>query len=334
MTSAGTPLLSVVIPTHKRPQYLPRAIDSALLAAPDRHVEVLVVPNGLDESWKAVAETYTTERRVQWHPVAEGHANVARNHGMQLAGGKYIRFLDDDDYLLPAATEQIALLESTGAEICSGRVENIDEDGTSHGLLSFPDTNDFVCAALSFSGFALPTGHVFLRARLENSTWDVALRRRQDYAWMLDLASGGEWEWNHLDKCVGSWFQHRGVRISHENFMQEREQPVVDKLFALHRELARTARLSPGRNYAVSCALWHHAHLGFPYHPKYWAGVARNAQAICAAARPPDRIFEMPLLRSIDPVVGEWVLLPVRKAIGATRSIMAAKRDAGYKRKL
>jgi glycosyltransferase involved in cell wall biosynthesis len=334
MNNIRPPLLSVVIPTHKRPQWLPRAIDSALQAAPDGDVEVIVVPNGPDESWKAVAATYAGEHHMGWHPVAIAHANVARNHGKQLASGKYIRFLDDDDYLLPAAAQQLALLEATGAEVCSGRIENIDEDGGTHGLLSFPDTNDFVCSAVSFSGFALPTAHVYLRSCLENSAWDAALGRRQDYAWMLELASNREWKWVDLDKPVGAWFQHRGTRISHEKFMKEREQPVVDTLIALHRKLGEDKRLDSARSAAIANALWHHAHLGFPYHPRYWTGIARRAQSICPEARPPHPFFETGLMHAIDPVVGEWALLPLRKVVKAARSFAARQRDTRHTRQL
>src|SRR3546814_303443 len=127
------PLLSVIIPTYKRPQYLPRAINSAVQAAPDGDVEVIVVPNGPDDSWKNVSKKYQSEPRVQWHSIATEHANVARNYGKQLARGKYIRFLDDDDYLLPAATKQLGIAVNTKAEITSGSVDLVtDEIGRAH----------------------------------------------------------------------------------------------------------------------------------------------------------------------------------------------------------
>lgn len=334
MSHAFSPLLSVVIPTHMRPQYLQRAIESALQSVANGDVEVIVVPNGPDKSWISVAEKAHTDRRIKWRPIHMGHANVARNHGMKSARGKYVRFLDDDDYLLPAAAKQVALLESIGAEICSGRIENVDEDGAVHDLLTFPDTDDFACAAVSFSGFALPTGHVFLRSCLDSSHWDVTLNRRQDYAWMLDLVAIREWKWVHLDEPVGVWFQHRGTRISHEKFMQEREQPVVNKLFALHERLDSEKRLDGPRGRAIAAALWHHAHLGFPYHPRYWTGVARRVQSISPDSRPPDAIFETGLLHWIDPVAGEWALFPLRKAIKAAKSLIAGKRNTTHRRRL
>jgi glycosyltransferase involved in cell wall biosynthesis len=334
MNGIHAPLLSVVIPTYKRPQYLPRAIASALQAAPDGDVEVIVVPNGPDESWKSLASRYSADARVRWHPIIVAHANVARNHGLRTARGKFIRFLDDDDFFLPAASEQLEALEVSGAEVSSGLIQNIDEDGVQHDLLSFPSTDDFACAAVSFSGFALPTTHTFLRSCLENSNWDIALRRRQDYGWLLDLVSNREWEWVHLDKPVGAWFQHRGTRISHAKFMKEREQPVVDKLLALYEKLDDEKRLNAARCAAIANALWHHAHLGFPYHPRYWTGIARRAQSICSDARPPNSFFETGLMRAIDPVVGEWMLLPIRRSVKIAKGFVITKRGVDHKRNL
>jgi glycosyltransferase involved in cell wall biosynthesis len=328
------PLVSVVIPTYNRPALLLRAIDSALHSVPNDDVEVIVVPNGPSISWREIAERCAKDARVQWQPIHAAQGNVARNHGMNLAAGKYLRFLDDDDYLLPAAADQTALLESTGADVCSGRIENVDEDDVAHGLLSFPQTDDFVCAAVSFSGFALPTGHLFLRTQLENSRWDVTLGRRQDYAWMLDLAANREWRWVHMNRPVGAWFQHRGIRISHEKFMEEHEQPVVDKLFALHHKLGDDNRLNAARSTAIATALWHHIHLGFPHHPRYWSGIARRAQSICPTAQPPHPFFTTGFMGLIDPVVGEWALLPFRKAAKVVRSFVATKNDTAHMRRL
>src|SRR3546814_19502695 len=88
------PLLSVIIPTYKRPQYLPRAINSAVQAAPDGDVEVIVVPNGPDDSWKNVAKKYQSEPRVQWHSIATEHAHVQRHDRKTPGRGKYIPILD------------------------------------------------------------------------------------------------------------------------------------------------------------------------------------------------------------------------------------------------
>ena len=66
-------------------------------------------------------------------PIEMAHANVARTHGLALASGGFVRFLDDDDYLLPAAARQVDVLRDTGADLCSGRIGSLDQDGTHHG---------------------------------------------------------------------------------------------------------------------------------------------------------------------------------------------------------
>ena len=105
-----TPIISVVIPTFRRPALLNYAISSALTAAPDGDVEVIAVPNGPDDSWKSVAQTFADDGRVKWYELAIGNACGARNYGLTKAQGKYVRFLDDDDYLYPAAAEQLMII--------------------------------------------------------------------------------------------------------------------------------------------------------------------------------------------------------------------------------
>jgi glycosyltransferase involved in cell wall biosynthesis len=329
----STPLISTIIPTFRRPKYLPRAVSSALEGFGD-DAEIIVVPNGPDDSWKRSMAAFFGDRRVRIEPVATPHANVARNHGLRKAQGKYLRFLDDDDYLLPASIEQVELLEIAGAEICSGRIENVNEDGGSYGLLTGPASGDFVCAAVAFSGFALPTAHVFLRSCLADCSWDAKLDRRQDYGWMLDLASHREWNWIHHEKPVGAWFQHRGARISHARFMEELDHPVLEKIFNLHAQLSKTGRQSQARNTAIATALWHHVHLGFPYHPIYWTRIARQAKIIASEARPPDPMFTTGLMKAIDPVIGEWMLLPVRNLRKMLRHVTKFEHDVDHERHL
>ena len=82
------PLLSVIIPTHNRPQYLPRAVESALQAAPNGNVEVIVVPNGGDETWKISLATLLKDKRIIVSPIEKGmlmrHVTVEMKHGKYL----------------------------------------------------------------------------------------------------------------------------------------------------------------------------------------------------------------------------------------------------------
>lgn len=329
-----TPLLSVVIPTCNRPQFLPRAIASALQAAPDGDVEVIVVPNGPDESWKVVAEAFKQDQRVQWHPIAKAHACTARNRGMMLARGKYLRFLDDDDYLLPAAREQIHIIESQCAEVCSCLIESIDINGGSLGVLRFPETRDFVSAVLTQSSFGLPTGNVFLRQRCASVKWDESAPRLQDLRWMLDLAKFREWKWAHLNKVCGVWFQHPDSRISTTIKGAISPKPVIDSILELHATLIEEKRNTEDRDFLAAGLLWNYINMLFPYSPLYWHKIAKKAKNIHPRSRPTHRLFESRWIRQLDPLLLEWLMLPPRVISNRISDIKKTYGGGEYKRTL
>ncbi len=102
--------VSVIIPTHKRPHFLNRAIDS-VLAQTYSNIEVVVVDDNAPDSDDRrhtinVMKRYKNNRRVVYvlndHPLGGG---PARNHGIDCSSGSYITFLDDDDIYLPEKVE-------------------------------------------------------------------------------------------------------------------------------------------------------------------------------------------------------------------------------------
>lgn len=326
------PLVSVVIPTHNRPQYLPRAVESAFLAAPDGDVEVIVVPNGPDESWKQSLAPWAMDKRVRVSPIKTAHGNVARNHGMALARGKYLRFLDDDDYLLPGATEQMLFMMSAKSDICSGLVVNVDMDGSRFGLMRMPDTDDFVCAALYLTEFALPTCHLFRRSAISSCEWNPRIDTLQDRAWMITLAGRSEISWVRTEHEVGVWFQHKLPRSSQPGPATNRHSRLITSILDLDANLEAQARHSASRRAAIARALWSYAHSGFPYHPLHWTAVARSAAAIDPTSRPGEPAFATDFARMLGPIAMEWVLLPVRRLTKAFRTARFTLNTDNYRR--
>lgn len=89
-------LLSIIIPTYNRPQFLPRAVESALQQTVEE-VEVIVVDDGSKEP-----VTLPENSRLQVIRLSQNSGNaVARNVGLKAAKGQYVTYLDDDDQLLP-----------------------------------------------------------------------------------------------------------------------------------------------------------------------------------------------------------------------------------------
>ena len=112
-----TPLVSCIIPTYKRSDMLPRAIESVLNQT-YKNIEIVIVDdNEPDDEYSINTRNRIAEyldnpgiRFVQQKKHCNGA--VARNVGIQQAKGEYIAFLDDDDEWLPEKIEkQLSLLQ-------------------------------------------------------------------------------------------------------------------------------------------------------------------------------------------------------------------------------
>lgn len=310
----SSPLLTVVIPTCARPQYLPRAINSALAAAGDGDVEVVVVPNGPSESWKSVTSEFSDDPRVRWVPLPTPNANLARNAGLESAAGEFIRFLDDDDYLYPTpCAEQLQLLIDSGSDVCSGHVDVVLEDLTIRRVYRQPETTDLVVSTLTPDRMTLPTGHLYRRSSLRGARWDPERAIRQDTAWLIELAASRELAWERYDGSVGAWVQHRGSRISRGRDPGPKALRETSELIqAAYSALAEANRLTPERSRAAAEGLWASLQKGLQYDFRYWRRVAEIADSYAPSRRPPSAIHRIPVIRSLPPLMVESMLVPAR----------------------
>lgn len=89
--------VSVVIPTYKRPDILPRAIES-VLSQTYTNFEVNVVSDGFHKETDETMEQYLNNNQINYYSYSKNQGgNFARNFGVKKSKGKYIAFLDDDD---------------------------------------------------------------------------------------------------------------------------------------------------------------------------------------------------------------------------------------------
>jgi glycosyltransferase involved in cell wall biosynthesis len=122
-TAAGRgPLVSVVIPTRDRLEFLRRAVDS-VLAQSEPDLELIVVDDASSDGTAAyLAQLGGADGRVRMvrNPHAKGGAG-ARNDGIRHSRGEWVAFLDDDDEWLPTKLErQLRALRGNAAAVaCS-----------------------------------------------------------------------------------------------------------------------------------------------------------------------------------------------------------------------
>jgi GT2 family glycosyltransferase len=95
-------IVSIIIPCFNRQDLIACAIESALHEGPD--TEVIVVDDGsTDESWQVIS-TFTNIRSVR---TSNRGLSAARNLGLAMAQGEFIRFLDSDDCLVEGSTVEL-----------------------------------------------------------------------------------------------------------------------------------------------------------------------------------------------------------------------------------
>ena len=87
-------LLSIIIPVYNEAPFLKRCLDS--VACINEEIEVIVIDDGSTDGSREICDEYKDIFKVGHHSTVWG-VSMARNHGMTLAEGKYITFLDADD---------------------------------------------------------------------------------------------------------------------------------------------------------------------------------------------------------------------------------------------
>lgn len=107
------PLVSVVIPVYNHPDWLRTALQSAL-SQTYPNLEVIVVDDGSTDDISCIEEL--SDARVAYYKNKNQGVAYSRNFGISKASGKYVAFLDSDDFWKKEKLEvQIAEMEKRDA---------------------------------------------------------------------------------------------------------------------------------------------------------------------------------------------------------------------------
>lgn len=92
---------SIIIPIYNVENYLARCLDSCVNQnIPKDEYEIIIVNDGSPDGSKAIAEQYVAEYpNIKLFNQENGGLSVARNNGLKAAIGKYVWFVDSDDWI-------------------------------------------------------------------------------------------------------------------------------------------------------------------------------------------------------------------------------------------
>ena len=114
-----SPLISVISPVYNVAPYLRRCVDS-LLAQTFRNFELILVDDGSTDSSGSICDEYSSGKDAEVNVRVNVKVNVnvihqqnsgvstARNRGIEAARGKYISFVDADDWVEPGFLQAFA----------------------------------------------------------------------------------------------------------------------------------------------------------------------------------------------------------------------------------
>ena len=180
-------LVSAIVITHNRLNLLKKAIESIRIQTYS-NIEIIVIDNCSDGETREYLEQFSdikVKREIEFV-----NGNIARNHGIQLAKGEYIAFLDDDDeWKNNKVTEQVSILDDY-SDI--GVVYTGMEKVYNNQLRVREQVSEFFSGNIEkkvFTGmFATSSSLMIRKTLLDKYKFDETLTHWQDYDLLVTLS--------------------------------------------------------------------------------------------------------------------------------------------------
>ena len=98
-------LVSIIVPVYNVEKYLKKCVDS-IINQTYSNLEIILSDDGSTDQSSSICDEYARrESRIKVIHKANGGLSDARNAGVKIASGKYITFIDSDDYIEKEAIE-------------------------------------------------------------------------------------------------------------------------------------------------------------------------------------------------------------------------------------
>ncbi|TYQ29324.1 glycosyltransferase [Pseudanabaena sp. UWO311] len=219
-----TELVSIIIPCYNAEKWIAECIDSAL-SQTYSPIEIIVVDDGSTDRSLSIIKKYGN--KIRWVSYENGGASAARNRGIQISKGKYIQFIDADDYISPIKVkDQVEFLKVSGKDIVYGdwchQVYNDDNTIKSSSYITNQSSDDMTYYVISnntiHSGSCLCKREVIERI----SGFDESIRIAEDYDFFVRLAlSGAKFTYlqgrNYFYRIYSQITASNGQGIKHPN---------------------------------------------------------------------------------------------------------------------
>lgn len=124
-------LVSIIVPIFNAERYLEECIQS-LINQTYSNVEIILIDDeSKDESLRICRQFAQIDKRIKIFQQKNSGAGAARNTGLRHVNGKYVMFVDADDYVSPEAIEKLLkFMKDSNADTGVGSYADVDCNGT------------------------------------------------------------------------------------------------------------------------------------------------------------------------------------------------------------
>lgn len=96
----GNVLLSIIIPVYNLEKYIVHCLDSLVVQIED-NVEIIIIDDGSKDKSGDICKEYSSKYHyIKYFYQENAGVSAARNYGISKSVGKYIQFVDGDDFVL------------------------------------------------------------------------------------------------------------------------------------------------------------------------------------------------------------------------------------------
>ncbi|ERT68058.1 glycosyltransferase, group 2 family protein [Cetobacterium somerae ATCC BAA-474] len=164
-------MLSVIIPAYNVEKYIERCVNSVLNQYL-KNIEIIVIDDGSkDKTSDICLKISENNKNIIYKKVQNGGCSAARNLGVSMAKGKYIAFLDSDDWVdSDMYINMIEEAEKNQADIVICGFKKLDENKNLLSTVKIPkrnNKNEYIDCTTEW--FASPCNKIYKRDLLEKN---------------------------------------------------------------------------------------------------------------------------------------------------------------------
>lgn len=233
-------LVSVIIATHNRAQYIRKSIECILMQT-WKNLELIIIDDGSTDNTEEIVKEFADGRITYLRNDTNKGVSVSRNRGISASKGEYIIYQDDDDLCrLDKIEKQVLLMEKQTAGVGMAYCMTLNHAKGLNGIMDepvirIPDNKKFSKGLYGFlfprllgRNFVACTAMIIRKECFDKvGLFDETLFAYEDWDMTLRLAK--EYDVGYIDEPLYDYYQRRTGLASNQD--PEHRKKVIKALY-------------------------------------------------------------------------------------------------------